>query len=176
MAAKLTLSDVTPPTITAVVNNLETGKSTEVDFCPPTLLEWQEIVFTIASPVPPKKQRMVNGAKEDFLDTNDPEYLISKAKFDESISMRRVCHALIKAGNFEEELKGLTLEKATEELFKVADRAILYAVLVALNKYMQGMRGGVDQKKATFQGQSLHPTSDENNHKNEQGLRVVETA
>jgi hypothetical protein len=174
MADKLSLKDIAPISVTVVISNAEIGLTKEVDICLPTLQEWQDVYMTVDFPSLPKPiQRMVAGkGKEDFVDMNDPEYLRAKDQATELLAMRRATHALIKAGNFVE-LQALSIEEATDCLIEKADRALLFAIFSALTRLMNGMRGGVDAKKAAFQGVPLHQTSDANRDTTDERPGVV---
>ncbi len=172
MADKLTLSDIKPLTITVSVSHAEIGFSKDVDICLPTLQEWQDVYMTVDFPQAPNRQRMVNSKKEDFIDVNDPEYLRSKEAAMDTLAMRRATHAMLKAGNFPD-LKGLPIEEATERLITEADRSILLAVYTALIRLMNGMKGGVEAKKATFQRDTVHASSHANRDQASERLELV---
>jgi hypothetical protein len=175
MADKLSLSDIKPLTITVNVVQAEIGFQKDIDICLPTLQEWQDVYMTVDFPSAPVRQRMVNNKKEDYTDVNDSEYLRAKEQALDALAMRRATHAMLKAGNFPE-LKKLPIQEATERLIQEADRSILLAVYQLMMRLMTGMRGGVEAKKATFQGNSLHASGNADSDTTSEGLEMVESA
>jgi hypothetical protein len=154
------LDSIKPKIVKIVINHAEMGYEDEFNIKMPTIQEWQDVYMTVEFPPPPKPfQRMKDGKKEDFIDWNDPDYLRKKDAATDLLAMRRVTHALIGGGDFAEDFKGLSLEAATDVLMEKADRAILNAIYQALIRLVNGMRGGVEAKKATFQGNSVHGAS-----------------
>lgn len=159
--AKLSLEDIKPPLVTVTVENLVTGQSREVDIVLPTLMEWNNAQFGMDFPQAPKLQRMKDGKKEDYTDFSDAEYLRARELANEELNMRRVTQALLKAGNFEKELDGLNLSDATKKLMQIADRDFLRGVFQALVSLVNGTKGGVEAKKASFPDKSLLETDSE---------------
>lgn len=172
--AKLSLKDIQPKIITLEINNAELGTRMEVDMKLPTMQEWQDSYMSVEFPSPPIRQRMKNGQKEDYVDTQDPEYLRLREKASELLAMRRVTQALLGADNFTEELGDLPLEDAAEKLFETGDRALLTAVNVALARAMSATKGGVDAKKQSFREQSRDTSDYADSNGSGQGLELVE--
>lgn len=150
MAEKLSLEDIKPRIVTVEVSNAVTNQAWVVDIALPTLTEWNNAQFGMEFPVAPKLQRMKNGAKEDYTDFNDPDFLRARELAIEELNMRRVTQALLKAGNFTKELDGLSLPDATKKLCNLADRDFLRGVFQALVSLINGTKGGVEAKKAAF--------------------------
>lgn len=171
----LTLANIKPPTVTVVVTHAEIGFSQSVDICLPTIQEWQDVYMTVEFPTAPQRRKLVNNQMQDYQDTNDAEYLRNREAANDLLAMRRATHAMLKAGNFPD-LKGLSIEESADRLIKEADRAFLLAIYTALIRLMNGMRGGVEAKKATFQGNSVYENGHADSDAPEVDTLAMETA
>lgn len=160
MTKKLTLSDVKKRIVSIEVKNPASGFELEIEIELPSISDWNNALLGIELPSAPTRQRMIKGQKEDYTDFNDPEFRAKQNEAFEMLAMRRVTQALLGAGNFPE-LKGKSLEVATNELMQNADRSILQAISQALSELMNGTKGGVESKKANFRTDTVSNDSDE---------------
>lgn len=162
--ASLKLSDIQKRVVPVTVENPLSGFSIVLDIQLPSMKEWNESLLGIEFPVAPTLQRMKNGAKEDYQDFNEPEYLRARNQAFEMLAMRRVATAILGGGSFDE-MKDWDVLKACDWLVNDADRSILLGVSQALTDLMQGTKGGVEAKKAAFPLTTLPPNSDEDMRK-----------
>lgn len=159
MAKKLNLSDVQKRIVSITIENPASNFSLEIDIELPSISDWNNSLLGIEMPIAPTRQRMVKGQKEDYTDFNDPEFRAKQNEAFERLAMRRVTQALLGGGNFPE-LAEKSLDEATETLIASADRSILLGVSQALSELMNGTKGGVEAKKASFRADTVPTDSD----------------
>lgn len=164
----LELEDIAPRIITVKIESTD-GLEREIDIRMPTLTEWNESILGVDYPDPKKyiETRIgKEGKKEDFINYDNPEYVLKHSQAIEETNLRRVTQALLGAGNFPS-LQRLSLKEATQELREKADKGIIDGVHQALRQIISSTKGGVETKKASFRNQSAIVGSNGNLPQNE---------
>lgn len=136
--------------------------------------EWNNAAIGVDFPSPPTKRMLTDKGNQDIFDYNDPSYRNEINLANDTVTFRRVVISLIKGGNFAE-LKGLDLEAQCREL-EGMDYTIVQGVAEALSQLARHTKGGVETKKANFQGKPLPENGNGNLREGKETPLLVELA
>lgn len=139
------------PKIVDVKINLEYGEPLVIPIVPLTYTEYHNASLGLTAPEAPKEPRLINGKKEDVVNTQDADYQRAWSEYIDVLQFRRLAIALSKAGA--EDLQGKTLDEQVE-ILQAMDRGVMRALI-------RFLEGEANHKLATrFQSVSEDGSAD----------------
>jgi hypothetical protein len=155
---KLNFSDTTKRVVSITVVSV-TGLELELTIELPSPSEWANDLLSLELPEVPERDIWKNGAKTKERDFSDTEYVRKRDYAFEKLAMRRTARALRGGGNLED-MADLSIDALTEKILNDGDKSLYQGIYRAILEIMEGTKGGIAAKKASFRPDTLPTNGD----------------